>query len=164
MARGRRPKPTAKKKARGNPGKRPLNEAEPSYSVGTSCPGWLPSDAKAEWKRVYPELKKAEVLTKVDRSTLVSYCLAWAEVKHLTEFLTKQKRMVVKTATTVKPFPEVALRNAAIHTMLKCASELGMTPSSRSRIQGAVADPEDPLVELLRRREAGLPAKIKLVK
>jgi P27 family predicted phage terminase small subunit len=162
---GRRPKPTADKKARGNPGKRPLNKAEPTYSVGTSCPRWLPPDAKAEWKRVYPELTAAKVLTKVDRSTLVSYCLAWAEVKHLTEFLAKQQRMVVKTASTVKPFPEVAMRNAAIQTMLKCATALGMTPSARSTIKGEGGQETDPLEELLRRqRESGQPPNLTLVK
>lgn len=164
MARGRRPKPAAAKKAAGNPGKRKLNEREPKFSVGTSCPGWMPPDAKAEWKRVYPELTNSKVLTKVDRATLVSYCLAWADVKTLTEFLNTQKRMVVRTGTTVKPLPEIAIRQAAITTMMQAADRLGMTPSARSRIQGVQPEPEDPLAELMKKRDEGQRPPLSIVK
>ena len=102
---------------------------EPLVGVGTSGPSWMPPDAMAEWQRVYPKLNKDGPLTMVDRSTLVSYCLAWVEVKQLTEFLAKQKRLVVRTTCGLKPFPEVGLRTAAINTMLKCASELGFRPT-----------------------------------
>jgi hypothetical protein len=55
---GSRPKPTALKVLRGNPGKRPLNEKEPVVEVaGTefdNVPEELASDpvAAAEWARV----------------------------------------------------------------------------------------------------------------
>ncbi|MCP4897600.1 MAG: phage terminase small subunit P27 family [bacterium] len=164
MVKGRKPTPTAQKKARGNPGKRPLSNGEPQFSTGTSCPRWLPEDAKTEWKRVYPELTNQKVLTKVDRQALVAYCLAWAEVKQLTEFLAQHKRHTVKTSTTVKAMPEVAMRQAAIQTMLKAAAELGMSPSARSRVQGSGDAGDDPLAKLIAQRDQGKPPKLRAVK
>ena len=51
--RGRKPKPTAMKVLEGNPGKRPLNFAEPhSEKKLPHGPEWLEDEAKAEWERL----------------------------------------------------------------------------------------------------------------
>ena len=45
--RGRKPKPTAIKELEGNPGKRPLNDAEPKPEhKAPPCPKWLEPEAK----------------------------------------------------------------------------------------------------------------------
>ena len=51
--RGPAPKPTAIKRLEGNPGKRKLNEAEPTLTVGVpECPDYLDEVAKREWGRL----------------------------------------------------------------------------------------------------------------
>ncbi len=49
--RGRKPKPTAMKMLEGNPGRRPINGAEPKPPTSTpTCPAHLSPTAKTEWK------------------------------------------------------------------------------------------------------------------
>ena len=70
--RGRKPKPTALKQQEGNPGKRPLNEREPTPPKGTiRCPNWLEAEAKKEWKRLAPSLEAMGVLTTADITAVI---------------------------------------------------------------------------------------------
>ena len=71
--RGRKPKPTAIKELEGNPGKRPLNEAEPKpVKKAPSCPKWLEPEAKKEWRRLSKQLEQSGVLTEVDQAAFAS--------------------------------------------------------------------------------------------
>src|SRR5262245_15675518 len=54
--RGQAPMPTRLKILRGNPGRRPLNDAEPKPEAGIpKCPSWLSRKEKAEWKDITPD-------------------------------------------------------------------------------------------------------------
>ena len=65
--RGRKPKPTALKMLEGNPGGRPLNEAEPKpQKKAPRCPPWLEDEAKREWKRMAKVLEQMGLLTEMD--------------------------------------------------------------------------------------------------
>ena len=83
--RGRKPQPTALRRARGNPGKRAYNEAEPQPPKDLpDCPPHLSDVARAEWDRVAVTLHDIGVLTKVDRAALAAYCQAygrWVEAE-----------------------------------------------------------------------------------
>ena len=60
--RGRKPTPTAIKELEGNPGKRPLNEAEPKPAKKAPlCPKWLEPEAKKEWRRLSKQLEQIGV-------------------------------------------------------------------------------------------------------
>ena len=99
--RGRKPTPTAIKVLEGNPGKRPLNDREPKPAKkAPSCPKWLETDAKREWRRLSHKLEQLGILTEADMSVFASYCQAYAHQK----------------------------------IMNRCAEQLGLTPSSRSRL------------------------------
>ena len=51
--RGRKPKPTVLKLLDGNPGKRTINDREPTAAGGIpELPDWLDDEAKAEWYRI----------------------------------------------------------------------------------------------------------------
>ena len=51
------PKPTALKRAEGNPGKRRLNDFEPQpLEIAPRCPPHLDELARQEWKRIVPIL------------------------------------------------------------------------------------------------------------
>ena len=69
--RGRKPKPTAIKELEGNPGKRPLNDAEPKpVRKAPPCPKWLEPEAKKEWRRLSKQLEQIGVLTKVNQASV----------------------------------------------------------------------------------------------
>ena len=71
--RGRKPLPTALKLLEGDRGKgrRPLNQSEPIPPKATiRCPSWLLPEAKKEWKRLAPALKrKRRLALRTVRST-----------------------------------------------------------------------------------------------
>ncbi|MEO0035368.1 MAG: hypothetical protein RLZZ501_1391, partial [Pseudomonadota bacterium] len=61
---GRRPTPTHLKLVRGNPGKRPLNEAEPTPARALpSPPAHMSDEAKVAWGRMATLLDQMGVLT-----------------------------------------------------------------------------------------------------
>ena len=76
-----RPTPTTLKKLAGNPGKRPMNSAEPMPAKGApTCPDWLQGDALLEWKRIVPELDRLGVLTSVDGAVIEAHCVTYGEI------------------------------------------------------------------------------------
>lgn len=93
--RGRKPKPTAIKVLEGNPGKRPVNSAEPKpISKAPKCPIWLEAEAKKEWRRVAKQLEQLGVLTEVDMAAFAGYCQAYARWKEAEEFISKHGSIV----------------------------------------------------------------------
>jgi P27 family predicted phage terminase small subunit len=135
MPRGRKPKPTALKKAEGNPGKRALNADEPQLAPALpDPPAHLTGEALIEWNRVAPDLFKAGVLTIADRAALAVYCQAWADwVEACGEMAVGNKVITTEKGYQVQS-PWVGIANRAMDKMLKFASEFGLTPASRTRI------------------------------
>lgn len=140
---GRRPKPTAMKKAAGNPGKRKLNKSEPAPAAHIPiCPPHLDQEAKAEWTRIAPELLKLNVLANVDRAALAAYCMAWSRWVDAETNLRKFGTVIKTKQGYPVQNPYLGIANTAIDTMRKMLVEFGMTPSSRSRVNAA--PPDDP--------------------
>lgn len=105
-----------------------------------SCPAWLGREAKREWKRITPHLKKLGLISQIDRSALAAYCQAyhrWWEA----EALIKEHGL---TFTTDKGYvqqrPEVGIASSAMKQMRMFLTEFGLTPSSRTRITAAPSD------------------------
>jgi P27 family predicted phage terminase small subunit len=161
---GRKPKPTILKLITGNPGRRPLNDQEPQPPAGLpDPPGHLTAIARTEWDRLAPKMCDAGMLTHPDRAALAGYCQAysdWVEheenlrkygklVKSPSRKITRRRKDGTEVTETSGGFPMqspyLAMRNKALELMLRFAVELGLTPSSRSRV--IVAKPpskEDP--------------------
>lgn len=142
--RGRKPKPTAMKVLEGNPGKRPLNLAEPHPEKKLpDCPDWLEDEAKAEWERLAVPLYNLGLLTELDMAAFASYCQAYARWKEAEEFIS-QHGSIVKTKTGYwQQVPQVSIARANQAMMLKAAAEFGLTPSARSRIIAGNTKAED---------------------
>ena len=88
--RGRRPKPTRLKVLTGNPGKRPLNNAEPRPEAAVpNCPDELGETARREWNRLVGELASLKLLTNFDRAALAAYCGAYALWAEATEAIAR---------------------------------------------------------------------------
>jgi len=105
------------------------------------CPEWLGRDAKIEWDRQAPLLLKAGVLTESDRAVLTAYCIAWGRIKQCEEDIQKPKGGLTEESDGGIEFARaiVKIQDRAMMQLRACASELGLTPSSRTRLH--VPDP-----------------------
>jgi len=139
---GRRPTPTALKILRGNPGQRRLNTREPKPEpLEVACPVELTDPAAvAEWTRaIVPAIHRRQV-TSADRVAAIAHCALWA-----TWLLEDRKAgaWIVELDRHGRPVANPARRmaNQTLQLLLRYDADLGFTPSSRSRVQTATADP-----------------------
>ena len=143
----------------GNPGKRKLPENEPKFSPANEVPpDSLDEVGRAEWMRIVPELRASGVLTKADEKILWAYCDEFSTAEQCAIKLHEQGLMIWRTSRskilTVNPYLGIKTKSFAILKSLAC--ELGLTPSSRSRVSVVPTKAEDPYTELKKRRVASL--------
>lgn len=129
--RGPRPLPTALKRARGNPGKRKLNDAEPELPpVGDlEPPEGLGGPGLAEWKRLASTLTSSGVLTEGDVTLFENYCRALTDLRR---FEVKARKAGPELAIA-KGFAGMVVKLRAQVTQLQ--AQIGLTPSSRSGVK-----------------------------
>jgi len=156
---GRKPKPTAIHKLNGNPGRRKLNDKEPTPEIVVpEIPEYLTDEAKKEWKRITPELERLGLISEIDRAGLAAYCQAygrWVEA----EKMIAQKGFLYKTKNdNITTSPLLWVSNKAFDQMNKMLVEFGMTPSSRSRISISTKG-KDELDDFIKRKEKTKPPK-----
>jgi P27 family predicted phage terminase small subunit len=152
MTRGRKPVPTALKLINGNPGGRPLNKDEPQ-PVGDlfAPPAHLTESQRDAWRYAIDHAPKG-LLRKLDRGLLEVWVTAEDLHRQATQeindhgmFETTGGSEETKTSkdgtvtTTVKKgvriqSPALQVKNRQAEIMMRIASELGFTPTSRSRI------------------------------
>jgi P27 family predicted phage terminase small subunit len=133
--RGRRPKPTRIKLLTGNPGKRPLNDAEPRPEPSIpDCPAELSELARREWDRLAVELGPLRVVTNLDRAALAAHCSAYALWAEAMEAIQKFGAVIKSPSGFPVQSPYLAIANRQTEIMMRIASEFGFTPASRSRI------------------------------
>lgn len=135
--RGRKPKPTARKIAAGNPGKRALNKEEPNFGLVTNIepPEWIFGRAADMWERVAPLLLKQKVLQLTDMHNLEAFCVAYANWRAAVDDV--HKNGVVVAGATGGPIknPALTVLNEADRQMVTFGSILGLDPSSRQRLR-----------------------------
>ena len=148
-ARGPKPKPTRLKVLEGNPGKRRLNRKEQKPERGIPpCPGWLCAEAKREWRRISPELHRLGLLTLVDLGVLAGYCQAWARWAEAERFIEENgSTMTLRddkgNVKWVQAVPQVAIGVKMLEKVRQFGAELGLSPSSRTRLEAeALPSPE----------------------
>jgi P27 family predicted phage terminase small subunit len=122
----------------------------PVIVEGETVPPELVGDttATAEWLRTIPMLREREVITEGDRGSLIALCQQWSVYQQAVGQW-RALGMIVKTPSgypMVNPYLGVA--NKALNQCLKLWAELGLTPSSRSRVTTLPpAGPADPFAE-----------------
>ena len=132
--RGRKPKPTQLHRLRGNPSKKQLNTREPAPPPFTdySVPAELEGNAVAiaEWHRLAPMLSSIKQTTEGDRTSLIALCLEWSE------YLSARRKAKACNYVNKNGTRSVWLtvQTKALMACMKLWPELGLTPSSRSRI------------------------------
>lgn len=154
---GRKPVPTALKKLRGNPGRRPLNKREPKPSECDNvpaCPRYLKSDAvaAARWDYDASQLVQMKVLTEADQGALEMRSYVYSQIYELREILRVEGRVVdiyVKDKNEVvylagqKSHPAAVQLAALLKEFRAYGSLLGLDPASRSKIKVGTGDDGD---------------------
>ena len=97
------------------------------------APKYLSTQAKAEWRRIMPQLVARRVITKADLAGVENYCTCVGIVRQIEE-----ERAAAGGMIDVKLF---GVLNRAAQTARQLASEYGLTPTSPARI--GAAQPED---------------------
>ena len=138
MSVGRKPLPTAVKVALGNPGHRPLNDAEPRAPASKlTVPKHLKTDkvAAAEYRRLGKQLLAAGVMTVLDETALTIYATEYSRWVRAESLLAEQGDTLVTDKGYRYVNPSFAVARQAKDTMMRILTEFGMTPSARSRIK-----------------------------
>jgi P27 family predicted phage terminase small subunit len=155
--RGRKPKATATKEASGAFRKNPQrkNKAEPLPKRG--WPVKPPHIAECEiaspqWDGLCKTLDEMNILTVADQSLLALYCQTYAEWMKLQRHVKEHGCSIMNDKGNVSQSPEAVQVHRYADRLLKMMAELGLTPSSRSRIKvPEQSDDDDPFTELLSR-------------
>jgi P27 family predicted phage terminase small subunit len=125
-------KPTAILEATGAFDKHPDRRrgTEPGFEGEASCPRHLDSEARKEWRRIAPQLRRYGLLTAVDRSALAAYC-ACVSLAIKAQHDIAEHGIVL---TGGRKNPACTVLKDALQQVRQFAGEFGMTPSSRSKV------------------------------
>lgn len=144
MTRGRKPTPTHLRLVRGNPSKRPIPINDLRLpSARPACPRHLTGEARKEWNRLVRLLPG--VITHADRGALTMICTTWARfieaelaIKALAEKSGGGTGLFVKSPKGYPmQSPWLAVSNRAQEMYARLCVEFGLTPSARTRVEGA---------------------------
>ncbi len=145
MASGRKRKPTQDKVIQGTFRKDRANLSEPEYDIAQVVPPDLIKEndfALEEWIRITPSLISRKVLTIVDVGTVERYCMMYARWREAEDEL-KTTGLTIKTSNeNIIQNPLVGIANKAAEQCNKFASELGITPATRSKVSSEVGNKE----------------------
>jgi P27 family predicted phage terminase small subunit len=158
MGRGRKPAPTPLKIAAGNPGKHPINAAEPApLASRLTIPKWLKADKVAadEYKRMGKKLLALGVMTELDETALTAYAKAYAQWVAESALLAEEGTLLKSPKGNQYTNPRLWVVNAARDAAMKILAEFGMTPSSRSKIKAMPSPNDGPGKGMLERTVTG---------
>lgn len=97
-------------------------------------PKHLSPHAKAEWKRIMPQLIARRIITKADLGGVEHYCAAVGAVRTIADTM------------SAGGLPDLKLGGLQIRymqTARQLAAEYGLTPTSRARIGAGLPDDDD---------------------
>lgn len=145
MARTGRPrKPTHLKLLEGTFRKDRANSREPKPARGTpTCPEWLGTAAKAEWRRIIPELRAMGILNRADRATIAAYCQAWSRWQECEAVIDAQGMTFMTEKGYVCQRPEVTLAAKFSKLCKEYGAALGLNPQARSTVKVPEQKPAD---------------------
>lgn len=100
-----------------------------------AAPAWLPSYAKAEWRRVVPQLVADRKIAAHELGTVEGYCLTVARIREAEEVIARLG-MTFESDSGPKRRPETMILKESIEAARRLAAELGLTPASRNKNAG----------------------------
>ena len=142
--RGPQPKPTALKLLEGTYRKdrAPKNEPKPKVQA-PSCPSWLRPEAKAEWKRLAPELVGDGLLTKRDRMLLAALCDAWADFHECEKVIKEDGLTYITGGGILANHPLIVTKHKARDQINKFGAKFGLSPTDRCQMEKPVDESKE---------------------
>ena len=132
---GRIPHPTAIKQLRGNPGRRPLNDAEPEPKKGEPMkPSQLAGRAIEMWGSTCRVLEEMGLLHTSDGIVIGEFCQAFTRLEEVRKVI-EAEGIYYRSGELVKRHPAAADEQKLSMLLLTFARELGLSPASRTRIK-----------------------------
>lgn len=113
--------------------KPPLSADADALVKAPAAPAYIAAQAKAEWKRIMPQLIARRIITRADLTGVENYCAAVGICRQI-----EQQR----AGGLIDP-KMFGVWNRAAQTARQLAAEYGLTPTSRARIGSAVPDTPD---------------------
>ena len=132
-ARGPAPMPDNVRALNGNPGNKPDPVRVKAKPGAPNPPGWLNAEARAEWRRVVPELDRLGVLAKIDRAVLAAYCSAWSRSVETQRNLDEDGVTYVDAHGDERKNPNWQIWRESVTTFAALAKELFVSPAARLR-------------------------------
>lgn len=111
----------------------PAKDTE-ALTKAPAVPAYLSAQAKAEWRRIMPQLIARRIITRADLAGIENYCTSAGAVRQIAELI------------NAMPVPDLKLAGLQIRyaqTARQLASEYGLTPTSRARIGSAAPEDDD---------------------
>ena len=114
--------------------KPPLNPDNDALTKAPPVPKYLSAHAKAEWRRIMPQLIARRVITKADLAGVENYCAAVGAARTIADTM---------SAGGIPDLKMGGLQIRYMQTARQLAAEYGLTPTSRARIGANKADDDD---------------------
>ena len=136
---GAKPKPTRMKELAGTLKAHRVNPDEPEPPVlerTPPCPMHLTGEARKAWRRLSRQLKDMGVISAIDLDALEAYCVVFDRWREAEKELRKTGPVIVNPQTNwFEPSPYLRVVDNCLKQMRAYMTELGITPSSRSRVR-----------------------------
>ena len=114
-----------------------------ALSKAPTPPSWLPAHAKAEWRRVLPQLVADRKIAAHELGTVESYCLAVAGMRAAQAAIAEHGTTYKSPTGELKRRPETMLLKENLEAARRLAAELGLTPASRGKNHGGARGNDD---------------------
>ncbi len=135
--RGRKPKPANVHYLNGNPGHRPINDAEPDLELGIPDTKHFFFNEKTQiyWDQHAKELEEKGILAKLDGGVLWSYCSALASLYYAEKDIDEGGWYQDTLQGGQKKRPAVSVAEKAREQIKTLSAELGLSATSRARMK-----------------------------
>src|SRR5262245_6267996 len=114
-------------------GGRTIKTAPKFKRVAPEPPSWLSREAKAEWRRVAPELTRLDLVKAEDRAALATYCETWSQFVEATRYVHEHGLTFEARQGTIAR-PEVAIARTAGRELRAWCKEFGLTPAAENSL------------------------------
>lgn len=127
-----------------------ITAVDGALSVAPPAPKWLPPHAKAEWKRLVPQLVADRKLAAHELQSVESYCLSVARIREAETIIQREGITYSGPDGQPKRHPATAVLKEHQEAARRLLVEVGGTPASRSKNKGGGAgnDPDDGLGDI----------------
>jgi P27 family predicted phage terminase small subunit len=113
---------------------RPVNEGPKFVRDAPEPPTWLDREAKAEWRRVVPELARLKLLSRMTPVSLASYCESWSAFVTATKIVHAEGVVAEgRSGPTLHPAFKAQMQASA--EMRRWAVEYALTPASEQKVK-----------------------------